>query len=198
MRYVTAGFTVLLLLVSTASRADTDPATAAEPTTPDWLPVSVPEQLDFGRLFSLPAQRDWIDQLRRSPGMVAERTLGPDDDNEALPLPTQEEPEAIERVRLSGIVLRDDGRHMVWLDGRSVLSDTPPIPQAFPRFVRRPGDAVPVYYDNRFEQLKPGQVWLVDKQRVVEGYAAGDELQAVAAQATDDQAVESTNPSGDE
>lgn len=198
MRCVASAFTMLLLLVSAGSLADTNPSTAEEPQSPHWLPLSVPEQMDFGRLFSLPAERDWIDQLRQSPGMVAEQTPSPDEDGNAVPRSTQQEPDVAERVRLSGIVLRDDGRHMVWLDGRSVLSDTPPTPQAFPRFVRVPGDPVPVYYDNRFERLKPGQVWLVNEQRVVEGYAAGAEVRAVTGQGSSDQTTESTDLSGDD
>ncbi len=73
-------------------------------------------------------------------------------------------------VKVSGLVLREDGKHMVWVDGKSELSrdepsgnveiDSPIVPLA----------QVPLRVDGKARTLRPGQVWVIESNEVKEPF----------------------------
>ena len=116
-------------------------------------------EVPFERLFTTSAQRRLIDH--------------PDQQGEAVIINNVTRQTSVsppKQVELSGVVLRSDGKHMVWINGESELSQTHDSVNARPLWVRKDSIKVPVRTQQTTVQLKPGQVWLPDKKRVEEQY----------------------------
>lgn len=158
-------FIFLVILVFTnASQAQEfeSEETERKLTYLDKLPN--PEVENFGRLFTLPQQRQFLDNQRgpagkRKPVEIIANTQ----------VPASSKTEVKPEVKLSGILLREDGRNMVWVNGQSELS--PHKDDKVKAYKPKPGSlSVSVYSQQRSARLKPGQVWLLDERRVEEAY----------------------------
>ena len=112
----------------------------------------------FDRVFTSRAERAQIDNARRDGLLHGE--IEPPALSAAAPPP----------VKVSGLVLREDGKHMVWVDGKSELSrnesnanveiDSPIVPLV----------QVPLRADGKARTLRPGQVWVIESNEVKEPF----------------------------
>lgn len=137
--------------------------------TPDWLPRVASDLDQFGRLFMSAERRELIDLQRSDPALYGQRSQV-DPMIETPSAAPEQEAISPTQVKLSGVLYRDDGRHMVWIDRRSVLSQDQPNVDADLRQLRPKQQSVPVYHDDQGARLKPGQVWLLEERRVEEGF----------------------------
>ncbi len=118
----------------------------------------------FDRLFTTTEQRRFLDRKRLN---------GDTGDNVELITnnPKTSVDNVIEKpeVRLSGVLLREDGRNMVWVNGQSELS-TRQDKTVKANKPKSGSISVSVHSQQRSARLKPGQVWLLDQRRVEESY----------------------------
>jgi hypothetical protein len=117
----------------------------------------------FGRLFTTPEQRVFLDKLRKQGGLQISR-LTVKNENET-PAPEQAKNLAPQEIKLAGILWRADGKHKVWLTGtgtsnRSILGDA----------MQSANLKVPISGVNSGAILKPGQVWVSSNNRAEEAY----------------------------
>ena len=118
----------------------------------------------FDRIFTTPEERRMLDAQRR--GEVADAPSGP---------AVEVAPET-DAVRFSGYVLRSDGSQNVWIDGKSnlgqeVAGTASAAGAEYGRLRAGEGSMEFRARDSR-QRLKPGQVWLLNRNEVVEGYEA--------------------------
>jgi hypothetical protein len=128
------------------------------------------EPIKLGRLFTDPKTRAELDQARNQ--YSAERL-------EMLANQQELEENVPAEVRMDGVVIRNDGSTEAWVNGSSTLKGggrsgqellNRPRPAGGNRYrVTLPGGEEVV--------LKPGQVYSLEAQRVLEGYEAGKELE---------------------
>ncbi len=116
---------------------------------------------EFGRLFTSPAERTELDSKRKqitSDNIIIEqsttqlRTEGPKD----------------KEIELSGFVLREDGQSMVWINGKSELSDS--LTKDLRLSTQTRQRDVVVKSQGKQQRLKPGQVWDLEKNRIKESW----------------------------
>lgn len=160
--------------------------------TPAWLPRPAADLDQFGRLFLRPEQRAWIDEQRRHIGTLSQRlTFEPLSGEPILP-PTDTATPAAQptQVTLSGVLYRADGQHMVWIDGRSALSNEKPTVHTDLRRLRPTQPKVRISLDTQQAELRPGQVWLVDEQQVAEAYRVQPAAPAAPAESPTDAATD--------
>lgn len=144
----------------------------AEPLSPDamhtFFRVDINELYPFSRVFTTQQQRFEIDLARRARAKDGVQTTLPSADG--TPSEASSEPEIPEQLRFSGMVLRADGKHMVWIDGRSELSKVPPEGKVEVKRLKNGRLEVPIEVQSKLTLMKPGQVWLVEEGKVEEGY----------------------------
>lgn len=132
---------------------------------------------EYGRLFTYPATRRYLDK-NRSSKITNESAVS----IKSGPVNADAVQTQSRKVKLSGYVLREDGQHMVWLNGNSELSNQNDSDyRASKPSTRR--KSVYVHANKKSTLLKPGQVWLLDSQEIEESYLM-DETNAAGA-ATD-------------
>lgn len=127
------------------------------------------ELYPFSRVFTTQQRRYEIDKARRARSKEGTLTILPPVDG-TIPLDSNE-PEIPAQLRFSGMLLRADGKHMVWLDGRSELSKVPPEGKVEVKRLKSGRLEVPIEVQSKLTLMKPGQVWLVEEGRVEEGYS---------------------------
>ncbi len=127
-------------------------------------------QVQFGRLFTSPQERALLDLQRQQHGfskpIITDISADPADTN-AASMPAQPQ-----TYRLSGILLRADGRQQVWINGklqpvqkqRGVSSNQK---NSLPSSATL---RVPVKQHDQSVQLKPGQVWSPNNRKTTESY----------------------------
>ncbi|MES2674857.1 MAG: hypothetical protein V4660_11510 [Pseudomonadota bacterium] len=138
------------------------------------LPVCAENQdLDsaatFGRLFTTPAQRKVLDEARARGGLTHLQITGVDENlPELLP---QEKRQTAQPFKLSGVLMRADGQHQVWVSGESGKRENPDFSRKIlGNTLHSANLKVPLQGNNRAAILKPGQVWLPDSDRAEESY----------------------------
>ncbi|KRT55127.1 hypothetical protein [endosymbiont of Ridgeia piscesae] len=112
-------------------------------------------QNGFGRLFTSAEQRYQLDNLLRQPN--------------AEPF-TEAAVEPPPAIHLKGTVFRPHQRNISWVNDHSTLK-TSRLSNGIDvqdRHADRDKGAIPLQYGTAIKQLKPGQVWLLQQQRVVE------------------------------
>ena len=145
-------------------------ATAALLAGMHLLPVSPAGAEEIGRLFSTPAERARLDELRSGIAGQAGAAGAASGD----PAPSREH--LHQPVFLNGMVLRGDGTEIVWVNGSRLEGQTGPDGIE----VRRVSDSdfrVTVRGYAKAARLRPGQAWTPGSGRVSEGppVAAGPE-----------------------
>ncbi|MEE4660720.1 MAG: hypothetical protein V2J89_09640 [Halieaceae bacterium] len=125
------------------------------------LPAVAQSEYPFDRIFTTPEERRMLDAQRRGEQV------------DALPGRSVEVAPESDRVTFSGYLLRADGSQIVWVDGESDVNDESASRAGAEHGAIRPGEGSVEFRarDSR-RQLKPGQVWLLDRDEVVEGYEA--------------------------
>ncbi len=128
-------------------------------------PVAAQQGVDpypFDRVFTTPQERSALDALRRG------EMSGLDDTARAVEVAPQSD-----QVRFSGYILRSDGTQDVWVDGRSQLYGKSESAARTQHGSLRSGEGV-VEFRARDTQrvLKPGQVWLLNPDVVLESFEA--------------------------
>ena len=122
----------------------------------------------FNRVFTTPAQREALDQLRAS-GVPLDEDQIPGGGVAGAGQGGRE----TDSVRFSGYVLRSDGSQMVWVDGQSVLSNNGDgNAGAVHGSVHRGRDRLAFRARSNRTELKAGQLWLLNENRVLENYEA--------------------------
>lgn len=134
----------------------------------------------FDRVFTTPEQRRALDAYRESGANVPEPEQAT---NDSADIPETE------KVRFSGYLLRSDGRQTFWVDGQSeVAGESSGKAGASHGRVRRGEEAVQFRARRESRDLKPGQVWLLNEDKVIEGYQLADEAGATEeSQGVDDE-----------
>lgn len=113
----------------------------------------------FGRIFTSDEERERLDRARKS-GEDLQAELGP----EVAKLAETK----YQRIEFSGYILDDEGKSVVWVNGKSDVSGKPAgIITSAPRSNR---DDINVIHQGKRERLKPGQAWLLDNGVVKEVY----------------------------
>jgi hypothetical protein len=119
------------------------------------------EQLS--RLFTTSKKRMFLDRLRKK-----EVVLGFDVEEDLIDTQSSKPLD----VYVQGIMLRRDGRHVVWVNGKNTMSNTELIEGILVDMtgVERNGLNVPMnIYTGQFS-MKPGQVWMENTNTVIEAY----------------------------
>jgi hypothetical protein len=138
----------------------------AELTTPSFYEAAVVVRDEkFGRLFFTPQQRQQLDRFSQSGTNTVIDDTETNNFASNNPTPNAQQNE----VRLSGVLVRGDGKHMVWINGRSELSaqKNSDVRAGKPR---EGSTSVPVHTQQKTTVLKPGQVWLVNERQVREAH----------------------------
>ncbi len=127
----------------------------------------------FGRLFTTVEERLALDQWAapRDPALpVVDLRISAAPETSPSAESVAVETSAPARAALSGVLLRHDGHHLVWINGKSELSTDRLSPQIRAGLPRAGSLQVPVRAEDNLQWLKPGQVWLIDEGRVEEAY----------------------------
>ncbi len=117
----------------------------------------------FKRVFTTEAERDILDKIRLDPTATEASTQI----NATATTPTT--PTA-PKVRFSGVHIGANGKHIVWVDGKSKLSKTPPSNDVKTSPPAKTTGKARIHTDGKSTLLKPGQVWLINSNDVQEGY----------------------------
>lgn len=112
-----------------------------------------------GRLFSTPMERELLDELRNAPPPVAP---APAPVVEAPPEPVlvrEPEPPEVQNVRIDGLVLRSDGRNVIWVNGSAVQSGASTYDGVRVEAKRAAGGSVRVVHaeGSSAAELRPGE-----------------------------------------
>lgn len=75
-------------------------------------------------------------------------------------------------LHVQGVMLRDDGNHVVWVNGENTMSkpELEPGVAVDLRNILEDGPNIPVSTLTSQFNIKPGQIWLEDVDKVVEAY----------------------------
>lgn len=124
----------------------------------------------FGRVFTTPEQRKSLDEARRRGGLTRAPQIASVDDK-ATDVPVQTKQQIAQPFKLSGVLLRADGQHQVWVSGESGKRENPDFSRKIlGNTLHSANVKVPLQGNNRAAILKPGQVWLPDSDRAEESY----------------------------
>ncbi|MES2824441.1 MAG: hypothetical protein V4732_12620 [Pseudomonadota bacterium] len=161
-----AGGLCLALSLTEPIRAETHLANQQQ-TNQQITDVS---DVSFGRLFTTPEQRKSLDEARRRGGLrLAPQIVGVDESTTDLPLLAKQQ--IAQPFKLSGVLLRADGQHQVWVSGESGKAENPDFSRKIlGNTLHSANVKVPLQGNNRAAILKPGQVWLPDSDRAEESY----------------------------
>ncbi len=110
------------------------------------------EQLD--RLFTDPRQREKLDAVRRG-------TYKEDAEKNA----------AVSNVRVDGLMMRSDGKNVIWVNGRSTLDNNSVNGiKTYPQSANASTYKVPVRVEDKKIKIKPGQTWSDSTGKVKDNY----------------------------
>ena len=108
------------------------------------FPALSQDQLkELGRLFTDPSQREKLEAVRH--GAYVE-----DADQKG----------SVSSVTVNGIMMRDDGENVIWINGRSSLDGNPVSGiNVYPESVDGDTFRLPLRVDGKPVRIKPGQSW---------------------------------------
>ena len=110
------------------------------------------EQLD--RLFTDSRQREKLDAVRR--GTYKEDT---------------EKNTAVSNVRVDGLMMRSNGKNVIWVNGQSTLDNrTVSGVKTYPQSANASTYKVPVKVEDKRINIKPGQTWSESTGKVKDNY----------------------------
>jgi hypothetical protein len=163
---------VLLILINVNNVYSEEPSNSNNIQAMSTQPIKSSATKDnvlFKRLFTTPRQRQILDDWRARGGLKQSKVSGVDENK------TNAEAEQIidsgQPVKLSGILLRADGKNAIWLNG--ALEKTPEgsnVNNIRGNRLQSATIKVPLRSNESGAILKPGQVWMPDGQKVEESY----------------------------
>ncbi len=137
--------------------------------------------LSFGRLFTTPEQRKTLDEARHRGGLTRPQITGVDES--PVLTPSEVNNRIIQPLKLSGVLLRADGQHQVWVSGGNGRLENPAFNHKILGDILQSANVkVPLQGVNHVAILKPGQVWIPNSQRVEESYRLATPKQAVVSE----------------
>lgn len=108
---------------------------------------------NIDRLFTSPQQRQKLDTMRTAPSN------------------TSEEKPAVTNVELNGVMIREDGNNVIWVNDKSSLkSNKVDGVRVNPKAVNKETYKVPVKADEHRMMMKPGQSWSETTGTVKDNY----------------------------
>ena len=108
---------------------------------------------NIDRLFTSPQQRQKLDTMRSAPSN------------------TIEEKPAVTNVELNGVMIREDGNNVIWVNDKSSLkSNKVDGVRVNPNAVNKESYKVPVKTDEHRIMMKPGQSWSETTGTVKDNY----------------------------
>lgn len=123
----------------------------------------------LGRLFTTPAERAALEQLRHAPAKAEKpkKVARPQ-------VEIQPPPPPVPAVRVEGMVTRSDGQNAAWVNGRTVLQGGPAGQGLRVEPGRIRGDSVPIVLpgDKTTIHLQPGQVYNPVDSKILDVYSA--------------------------
>ncbi len=125
------------------------------------VPSLAQERLPFDRVFTSPQQRQMLEQIRED-GEEAQTDIS--QQIELAPTPETQ------TVTFSGYVRRSDGSQVLFIDGQSDFTRDLGEAGTQRAVLLEGNESVTFQARERSTQLKPGQVWLLDEDEVVESY----------------------------
>lgn len=128
----------------------------------------------FGRVFTTPEQRQQLD-LYRDTGVLGADAAPQQADTfvESTAAP------ASDRLRFSGYMTHSNGSEMIWVDSRSELSGGVSGSNGVAHGkVQSDGGSVQFRARSNQANLKPGQLWLLNEDEVVEVFDSSDVVAA--------------------
>lgn len=133
-------------------------------------PIRLTSDLPFERLFTTPQQRSALDSARRHGSLRREPQISGVDEN-LTTAPMQANHQLAQPFKLSGVLLRADGQHQVWVSGESGKRESPTFNRKILGDISQSATVkVPLQGSNQAAILKPGQVWIPDNRRAEESY----------------------------
>ncbi|MBL4865412.1 MAG: hypothetical protein JKY67_03440 [Pseudomonadales bacterium] len=119
----------------------------------------------FHRLFTTTGDRILLDRVRRE-------GLSEDFEMNSKTATVKEVRPRRRELYLQGVMLRDDGNHVVWVNGQNTMSSRELEEGIIVdlRHILKDGPAIPVETLTSEFTIKPGQVWLEDLDKVIEAY----------------------------
>lgn len=138
--------------------------------------ASVAQEQDFERLFTTAEMRQNLD-LVRSLNKNALAVVSEREENKAPGLEYKKEAqsEQMQAVSLSGYVKREDGQSLIWLDGKSSLSEQSDANVAA-RPYRLKNHLLRVRAQGKSKILAPGQTWYIENDQVKEVFQKPPEI----------------------
>ena len=127
--------------------------------------------LPFKRLFTTVEERDVLNKNRFN--FLGDTTINIDENNKnslAEVVEKEREEDANRKIIFSGLVVRPDGKNVVWIDGRSQYSGDPKPEDVKAVPLRRDPLKVSIRANRRIKTLKPGQVWTMSDNSVQESF----------------------------
>lgn len=119
---------------------------------------------EMGRLFTTPKERAQLDKIRRNTGLSKQGSEG------QVKMEQQPNTDSL-NVNVNGVVIRSDGKNVVWVNGKSKLMDrTANDLKLNTSDLSKQKIEVPVSVPHRNITLKPGQIYDADTGSVVEAY----------------------------
>ncbi len=132
--------------------------------------IRITSDLPFSRLFTTPEQRKILDSARRQGGSTRVAQLTGVDEN-TTNTTLQPNRQTAQPFKLSGVLLRADGQHQVWVSGEGGKQESPAFGRKILGDVSQSANVkVPLQGTNQAAILKPGQVWIPDNHRAEESY----------------------------
>ena len=109
---------------------------------------------NIDRLFTSPQQRQKLDTMRTAPSSGS-----------------QEQKPDVTNVELNGIMIRDDGNNVIWINNNSSLkSNKVDGVKVNPKAIDKDSYEVPVKADDHRIKMKPGQSWSETTGTVKDSY----------------------------
>ncbi len=130
-------------------------------------------RVDLGRLFTSPAQRDALNELRRQEQLTGANEVKSGAGATSATSPGQPADFAV--VRVNGVVKRSHGEESVWINGRQVQGHQGPDDIRLYRGPDRHNRVLLGLPDKTLVKVKPGQSVEPESGKVVESYAAGQQ-----------------------
>lgn len=122
------------------------------------------QDASFGRLFTTSAQRHALDEARHNGGYARSHISGVDENS-------NREAGAVPLIKLSGVLMRADGQHQIWINGVSQTNQTNHNKRIIVGSILQSASVkVPLRGSHSEAILKPGQVWIPTKRRMEEAY----------------------------
>ncbi len=110
-------------------------------------------EYDLKSLFTSPSQRKNIDATRRGEATTGTSLRGPSS------------------ISINGVVKRNNGKSVVWVNGKSTLNNTTiDSARVQTKSIKKTSKKIPIYIDGKKVYMRPGQTWSEESGKVADNY----------------------------